>query len=109
MAYDTGLAERMAGLIGLRPDMEEKKMFGGIVWMLNGNMCVGGWRDYLIVRIGVEAADAIMSEPGVSAMDITGKPMKGWAKVAPDGVSDDEELGRFISLAIDFVGTLPVK
>ncbi len=109
MAYDTGLAERMAAIIGLRPDMEEKKMFGGIVWMLNGNMCVGVWRDYLIVRVGVEAAGKIMPEPGVSAMDITGKPMKGWAKVAPDGVADDDELRRFIGLAENFCAGLPPK
>lgn len=109
MAYDPGLAERIAEFIGLRPDMEEKKMFGGIVWMMNGNMCVGVWRDYLIVRVGVEGAQGIVDHPGVSAMDFTGKPMKGWAKVAPDGVADDDELGHFIGLAETFVGTLPPK
>ena len=109
MAYDTGLSERMAGLIGLRPDMEEKRMFGGIVWMMNGNICVGVWRDYLIVRVGLEAAERIRADPGVSAMDITGKPMKGWAKVAPDGVADEEDLKRYIELAQTFVGTLAPK
>lgn len=77
--------------------------------MQNGNMCVGVWRDFLIVRVCVPVAEKTMSNPGVSAMDITGKPMKGWAKVAPDGVADDDDLARFIFLAIDFVGTLPVK
>jgi len=109
MAYDPGLAERLAALIGLRPDMEEKKMFGGIVWMLNGNMCVGVWRDYLIVRIGEQAYEKIKTAPGVGPMDITGKPMKGWAKVGPDGIAEDDALKRYLDLAIEFVGGLAPK
>ncbi len=109
MAFDPGLAERIAALVGVRPEMEERRMFGGIVWMLNGNMCFGIERDNLIIRVGVDTAEKILEEELVKPMDFTGKVMKGWATVLPDGFSDDEELKRFMGLAIEFVGTLPVK
>lgn len=109
MAFDPGLGERISALIGIRPDVEEKKMFGGLGWMLNGNMWVGVWHEYLIIRIGIDAYEEIKGNPGVSSMDITGKPMKGWAKVGPDGVSEDKDLKSYITLAEDFVGTLPPK
>ena len=109
MPYDPALAERLARVIGVRPDMEEKKMFGGVGWMLNGNMCVGIYKEFLVIRIGIEAAGDILAEDNVKEMDITGKVMKGWAMVNPDGIEKDEDLHRFVGLSIDFVGTLPVK
>ena len=89
--------------------MTEKKMFGGIGWMLNGNMCVGVYKDFLIIRVGEEKAAALLSEPGVCPMDITGKPMKGWLMVAPDGYEEDAALKRYTGAAVDFVKTLPEK
>ena len=109
MPYDPGLAERLADIVGGRSGMEEKKMFGGIGWMLNGNMCAGVYKDWLIIRVSEKSASAIFKEPHVKPMDITGKPMKGWAMVAAQGYESDTNLARFINMAIDFVNTLPAK
>ena len=109
MPYDPGLAERLNGEVAHKPNMMEKKMFGGIGWMLNGNMCVGVYKDFLIIRVGEHRAKEFSGETGISAMDITGKPMKGWLKVAPDGYEGDAPLRRYTKAAIDFVKTLPPK
>jgi hypothetical protein len=109
MPYDPGLAQRLEETLEGRPGFRQKTMFGGIGWLLNGNMCCGVYKDWLIVRVGADAARRILAEEHVAPMDITGKPMTGWAMVAPDGIADDESLGRFIDLAIAFVSTLPAK
>jgi len=113
MAYDEGLAERLAGIIDDKFDtmvnLEAKKMFGGCGYMLDGNMCFGILKDNLIVRVGVETAERIIQEPHVRVMDFTGKVMKGWAMVEPEAMTEDEDLQRFCSYAIDFVKTLPEK
>ncbi|MGE4170507.1 MAG: TfoX/Sxy family protein [Candidatus Margulisiibacteriota bacterium] len=112
LPYDPGLAERLKDLLGGRPDMMEKKMFGGIGWMLGGNMCVGVYKEWLIVRVG-EGLKDLLNNPTLNAhakaMDITGKPMKGWGMVAPEGVAEDDQLAEWTQRAIDFVQTLPVK
>lgn len=109
MPYDPGLAERLEEALEDRPGLEQKKMFGGIGWMLNGNMCVGVYKDWLITRVGEKEAAKILKESHVKPMDITGKPMKGWAMVAPEGIENDKELKRHVMLAITFVKTLPQK
>lgn len=109
MAYDPVLAERLAKIIADRPGMKEKRMFGGIGYMLNGNMCVGVHKDSLIVRIGENTAEKILKGPHVKPMDITGKAMKGWAIIGPEGIAKDESLKRFCNYAIEFVLTLPAK
>ncbi|MCI0480265.1 MAG: TfoX/Sxy family protein, partial [Candidatus Dadabacteria bacterium] len=91
------------------PGMKEKRMFGGICYMLNGNMCVGIYKDNVIVRIGEDIAEKIMKEPHVKPMDIAGKAMKGWAMVGSDGIVEDKSLKRFCSFAIEFVLTLSPK
>ncbi len=109
MAYDQGLAERLKYLLQDRPDMVEKKMFGGIGWLLSGNMCVGIHKDDLVIRIGAELCEKVLLEPHAKPMDITGKPMKGWAMINPEGLEDDADLKRYTDLAIGFVKTLPEK
>ena len=109
MAYDQGLAERLIDCVGDDRRLVEMRMFGGFGYMLNGNMCLGIHKDYLIVRVGVETAAYILKEPGVSPMDITGKAMKGWAKIDPGGVAEDETLKFYCDCAIEFVSTLPAK
>ena len=109
MPYDPGLAERLHGVVARKRGMVEKKMFGGIGWMLNGNMCVGVYKDFLIIRVGENKAGALSGKGGVRPMDITGKPMKGWLMVAPDGYEDDAALKLYTKAAIDFVQTLPQK
>ena len=109
MSYDLGLADRLEQMFSGHPAMEKKKMFGGICWMLNGNMCLGIHKENLIIRVGLETAKKIIGQPSVGPMDITGKVMKGWALVTPDGFESDDNLTRYSNYAIDFVSTLPPK
>jgi hypothetical protein len=83
-------------------------MFGGVGWLLNGNMCVGVWKRWLIARIGEGYADALR-EPNVREFDITGKAMSGWVMVEPAGVASDDELREWVSRCVAFVRTLPAK
>ena len=108
MPYDPGLAERLNEILG-SSDLEEIKMFGGLGYLLNGNMCIGIYKEFLIVRVGVETAEEILQEPHVLPMDITGSAMSGWAKIAPQGIAEDEALKKHCGLALDFVRTLPEK
>ncbi|MEM7589505.1 MAG: TfoX/Sxy family protein [Myxococcota bacterium] len=109
MPYDPGLAQRLQEVLLDYPNMVETKMFGGICYMLNGNMCVGVHKDTLIVRIGEKQAEKVLQEPHVGPMDLTGKAMKGWATIQPKAIEDDAHLHRFCKLAIAFVKTLPQK
>lgn len=109
MPYDPGLAARLADALTGRSGMQEKKMFGGIGWLLNGNMCVGVYKEFLVLRVGAEAAHKLLKQRHVKPMDITGKPMKGWAMVAANGYEDDDALNRYVKHAIDFVKSLPPK
>ena len=77
--------------------------------MLNGNMCVGVHKQSLIVRVGTDQAQKLFSFPHVKPMDLTGKVMKGWAEVLPEGLHRDEDLRHYCELALEFVSTLPVK
>jgi hypothetical protein len=109
MAFSETLAERIRQQVARRKNIEEKKMFGGVGFLLNGNMLVGVWKDSLIVRLGPEEGDAALKEPHVKVFDITGRPMKGWVLVAPEGVADDQKLSGWILRAVKFVGRLPEK
>ena len=84
-------------------------MFGGIGFLLKGNMCVGVWKDSLIVRVGPEQYEDALRESFVSEFDITGRAMKGWVLVAEEGVEDDDQLQDWIECAVKFVRKLPAK
>src|SRR5438874_7319667 len=109
MTFDDALAQRIRQLLARRKGIEEKKMFGGIGFLLNGNMLVGVWKNSLIVRLGPEKGDEALMEPHVKEFDITGRPMKGWVLVEPEGVTSDDQLKGWIQRALKFVGKLPVK
>lgn len=109
MAYSEALAERIRRGLARRKNVEEKKMFGGIGFLLNGNMCVGVWKDSLIARIGPEQYEPALQEPFVREFDITGRAMTGWVLVDPEGIADDDQLRDWIQRAVEFVGTLPAK
>jgi TfoX/Sxy family transcriptional regulator of competence genes len=109
MAFSEELAERIRQQLAWRKGVEEKKMFGGVGFLLNGNMLVGVWKDSLIVRLGPEEDDEALKEAHVSEFDITGRSMKGWVLVAPQGVKDDDQLTGWIERAVEFVGKLPAK
>src|SRR2546426_6404780 len=89
MAFREELAERIRQGLARRKGVEEKKMFGGVGFLLHGNMLVGVWKDSLIVRLGPEESEGALREPHVKEFDITGRPMKGWVLVAPEGVQND--------------------
>ena len=109
MAYDEALAARVREQISARADVTEKKMFGGIGFLLNGNILVGVWKESLVVRLGKEEGGETLKEPHVKEFDITGRPMKGWVMVEPEGIEGDEELSAWIQRSVKFVGKLPAK
>lgn len=109
MAFDEKLAERIRQRLARRKSIDEKKMFGGIGFMLNGNILVGVWKDSLIVRLGPDEYAESLKEAYVKEFEITGKPMKGWVLVEPQGVDTDEQLSDWIGRALKFVGKLPSK
>jgi TfoX/Sxy family transcriptional regulator of competence genes len=106
---DEALAARIRSILKRRKGYSEQKMFGGICFMLNGNMCVGPWHGSLIVRLDKSQHDATQSEPYVKPMDITGKVMKGWAIVDSAGIESDDELKAWIRRAAAVVSSLPSK
>ena len=109
MAFDESLAARIRKALARKKGIEEKKMFGGVGFLLNGNMLVGVWKDSLIVRLGNEQGEEALLELHVKPFDITGKAMKGWAMVAPEGIEDDDQLKGWIQRSVKFVGKLPAK
>jgi TfoX/Sxy family transcriptional regulator of competence genes len=109
MPFDEALAQRIRQALSRRKHVEEKKMFGGIGFLRNGNLLVGVWKDSLIVRLGAEEADQALKERHVKEFDITGRPMKGWVLVEPKGIEDDAQLSVWIQRAVQFVGKLPPK
>ncbi len=109
MAYDESLAARIRKKFTRRQGAAEKEMFGGIGFLLHGNVCVGVWKRQLIVRVGGDEGHLALLEPHVHPFDITGKAMKGWLLIDPAGVADDRGLNGWIDRAIEFVATLPAK
>src|SRR5579862_7195252 len=109
MPFDEILAQRIRQSLARRKGIDEKKMFGGIGFLLNGNLLVGVWKDSLIARVGPDEGQEALLEPHVKAFDITGRPMKGWVLVAPEGIEDDGQLKEWILRAVKFVGKMAEK
>jgi hypothetical protein len=84
-------------------------MFGGVAFMINGNMCEGPWKGSLVVRLDKANHEVTQSEPHVKPMDITGKVMKGWALIEPAGIESDEELKAWVERGVAFARSLPAK
>lgn len=109
MAYDEGLAYRIRETIGDHPGLEEKKMFGGVGFMLFGNMACGVNQDDLIVRVGPEDYEAQLAQPNARPFDLTGRPMRGWIVVGPEGYEDDQDLENWVQIGVKFSLSLPPK
>ena len=109
MAYDEALAERIHDVLAGQPDLEAKKMFGGVGYMVQGNMACGVHKDMLIVRVGPDAYDQSMGYPHTRPFDMTGRPMKGWVMVEPDGFASETDLEAWVQCGLDFALTLPPK
>lgn len=108
MAYSETLAQRIRGVLPAS-DFVEKKMFGGIAFMLNGNMCCGIVQESLMARVGPAQHESILALPHVRPMDFTGRPSKGMVYVDPPGIATEEDLRSWINRCLAFVETLPVK
>jgi hypothetical protein len=109
MPYSKALAARIRQALSQRRGIVEKKMFGGVAFLLHGNLLVGVWGDSLIVRLSREAGERALSEIFVKPFDVTGRPMKGWVLVEPDGIDTEGQLEDWIERAAEFVTTLPPK
>ena len=108
MAYDENLAKRICATFGNIPIIE-KKMFGGIGYLLHGNMACGVLDDALIVRVGLEDYEAALKHPHTRVFDTTGRVMRGWVMVDPEGTSNNNDLSAWIEQGIEFALTLPPK
>jgi TfoX N-terminal domain len=109
MAFDERLAERIRGALGRRKGLLEKKMFGGVAFLLNGNMCVGIHKSDLIVRLAPEETDAALAQAHTRQFDLTGRPMKGWILVEQTGLKTAAQLNKWVQVAAKYAGSLPAK
>jgi len=109
MAYNEELEKHLLPLTSGWENVEAKKMFGGIGIMVNGNMCVGIHKDNLVIRVGEEKGTELLSEDNIRVFDITGRPMKGWLMVSEAGWRNERKLKRLVTVAREFVDTLPAK
>ena len=108
MAYDTQLAQRIRQQFAGRRDIAEKKMFGGLAFLLGGNMCCGVHESEMIVRLDAERTELALTQPGTRIFDLAGRPMKGWILVRA-AVLDEDVLPKWVGVAVDYASRLPAK
>ena len=109
MAFDEQLAERVRAVLADRADLDERKMFGGLAFMLGGHMACGIVGDDLMLRLGPDGAQAALATPHVRPMDFTGRPMRAMVYVGAEGVRTAAQLRRWVAAAVTFVDDLPPK
>ncbi len=109
MAFDEGLAERVRDRIGTNADWSERKMFGGLCFMLRGNMSFGIVGSELMVRVGPDAYPQALAAPHAREMNFTGRSMRGMVFVSEAGISEDEDLQAWLQRGVVFAGSLPPK
>ncbi len=110
MAYDEELADRIRELLATDHDVVEKKMFGGLAFLIGGNMSVSAsGRGGLLLRCDPEETDALISQPNVDRFEMRGRAMDGWLRVDSDAVQRDDELARWVALGVDYARSLPPK
>ena len=109
MAYNEELAARIRTSLEGRPGVIERKMFGGIAFLIHGNMSCGVINDDLMVRVGPDSHQASLALPHARPMDFTGRPMKGMVFVGPEGINDYGALSGWIDRGVTFAQSLPKK
>jgi hypothetical protein len=110
MAYDEELAGRIRDLLADEPGVVEKKMFGGLAFLIGGNMSVAAsGQGGLLVRCAPEDTDALLDQPGAEHFVMRGRPMDGWLRVTEDGVAGDDALGSWVDRGVSFARSLPPK
>lgn len=109
MAYNEDLAERVKNILGEKPGFNMKKMFGGVCYLLNGNMACGVLNNDLIVRVGPQNYDKFLKLPGIKKFDITGRPMKGWVMVSFADEKSRKDIKKWVERGVAFAAGLPAK
>ncbi len=109
MPYDEGLDTRIKKVVARWHGTSHKKMFGGVCHLINGNMFCGVYKEFLILRLGEDAAVDALDQKHVRVFDITGKPMRGWVMVDKKGFKSDDALKNWLAKAKAFAKTLPPK
>ncbi len=109
MAFDPGLAQRIRDTLADHPGLSERRMFGGLAFMLGGHMAVGVVGDVLMARVGPQHSAQALQQPHVRPMDFTGRPLKGYVYVDPAGIAEDAALAAWVNACAGFVATLPPK
>ena len=109
MRGDEELVSRIRTILADEDGFSEKRMFGGVCFMIHGNMCVGTWKGSLIVRLNRERHEQTLAEPHTRPFDVTGRVMRGWALVEPPAIELDDDLMEWVYRAVDYVGSLPPK
>ena len=109
MASDQVLQERIRSILKRRRGFSERRMFGGVCFMMNGNMCVGTWNGSLIVRLDKSKHDETLAQPHTKPADMNGRVMRGWALVEPAGIESEDDLTAWVDRAAEFAGSLPAK
>ena len=109
MPYDTLLATRIRAALGSLPGLEEKKMFGGVGFLINGNMACGVHKNEMIVRVGPEKSAEALARMHTHVFDMTGRPMAGWVMVAPQGCATESQLKAWVDQGLAFASSLPAK
>ena len=103
MVFDEKLADRIRKALGRRKGITEKKMFGGLSFLLNSKMCCGVLKDILVVRVNPKESDMLLKKPHVRPMDFTGRPMKGFLYVNKQGYKTEKQLSAWVERSVDFV------
>jgi len=109
MAYDEELAARIEAILVDQPGLVSKRMFGGVAYLVQGNMACGVHKDLLMVRVGPNGYDQAMQDPYTRQFDMTGKSMKGWVTVDPEGIARQADLEHWVKTGLEFALTLPPK
>lgn len=109
MAFDETVADRVRTALARRRGLAEKKMFGGLAFLVHGNMACGVIGDDLVLRVGADGADRLLRSQHVRPMDFTGRPLTGYVYVAPGGYRRAADLRRLVDQAVTFARTLPKK
>ena len=109
MAYCTERADRIRRILSAIEGITEKKMFGGLSFLLWGNMCCGITRDDLVVRVGPDGYEDALEQPHARVMDFTGRPLRGMVYVAPEGYETDEALVEWTSRGVEYARSMPAK
>ncbi len=109
MSYDEELAGRVRELLSMQSAVVEKRMFGGLCFMVNGAMCCGLTRTDFMVRVGPALYDKVIEEPYARPMDFTGRPLAGMVYVAPEGLRSAAALSKWVKRGVAFASSLPAK